>query len=64
MADGTVHTGERYAKSPMTGTYYRVTKWEQREGAEDGHIVALEKEEVDRAKVPAPWLNALEERDE
>jgi len=45
-----VHEGERYAKSPITGEWYRVTKWEDRG---DGQIRALEKEPVDESEVPA-----------
>jgi hypothetical protein len=63
MCDGyeleQTETGIRYAKSPLTGTYYRVTEWEDRG---DGKIVAEQKHEVDRDEVPEVWLAALDER--
>lgn len=53
-----VRTGERYAKSPMTGNYYRVTKWVDKG---DGKIQARQKFEVDRKDVPNEWLEALDD---
>lgn len=52
-----VETGERYAQSPITGDYYRVTQWVDHG---DGKIQARQKEEVDRSDVPKQWLEALE----
>lgn len=52
-----VETGERYAKSPMTGNYYRVTKWLDKG---DGKIQARQKEPVDREDVPEEWLEVLD----
>lgn len=39
-----VEDGERFARSPITGTVYRVTRWIEQD---DGRIVALEKEAID-----------------
>jgi len=55
-----VQTGERYAKSPLTGNYYRVTKWIDKG---DGKIQSREKEQVDREDVPEKWLEVLEDGD-
>ena len=52
-----VKSGERYAKSPTTGQYYRVWKWVDKG---DGNIVSRAKEEVDREDVPEMWLNRLD----
>jgi hypothetical protein len=52
-----IQTGERYARSPMTGCYYRVTKWVDKG---DGKLVCHEKEEVEREDVPDRWLEALD----
>jgi len=49
--------GERYAKSPLTDAYYRVTAWVDHG---DGKIQAKEKEEVEREEVPDDWLDALD----
>jgi hypothetical protein len=53
-----IQQGERYAKSPMTGNYYRVTKWER---ITDERIKSLEKEIVDRDEVPQEWLEVLDD---
>jgi len=42
----------------MTGTWYRITEWEERDGE---HIVARQKEEVVREDVPQEWLDATDE---
>jgi hypothetical protein len=58
-SDGTtVEEGIRYAKSPITGNYYRVTKWID---LGDGKIKARDKHEVDRDEVPQVWLDAIDE---
>lgn len=49
--------GERYAKSPLDGSIYRVTKWID-DG--DGKIRAREKELVDRDDVPGGVLAQLD----
>lgn len=53
-----VQHGIRYAKSPMTGTYYRVTAWVDHG---DGKIQAREKHEVDKDEVPQVWLEEIED---
>ena len=55
---GDIETGIRYAKSPMTGTYYRVTKWIDHG---DGKIQAREKHEVDKDDVPQVWLEEIKD---
>jgi len=59
MTDDT-ETGIRYAKSPTTGNYYRVTEWVDHG---DGKITAREKHEVDRDEVPQVWLDQLDDAD-
>lgn len=54
-------TGERFAYSLMTDTWYRVTEWDN---LGDGQIEAKSKEEVDRSEVPQDVLDATTERDE
>lgn len=44
-----VQTGERFAEGFVTGAFYRVTKWEDHG---DGHIVAINKEEVSKEEIP------------
>jgi len=51
-------TGERYAYSEVTNTWYRVTEWD---GLGDGKIQAKEKEPVDRDEVPQDVLEATDE---
>lgn len=46
-----------YAKSPLTGHFYRVERWEDKG---DGKIQAKEKTKVDREEVPDDWLQRLE----
>lgn len=46
---GEVHTGERIMRSPLTGTWYQVTKWRDKG---DGKAQAIEKEEIDPEDVP------------
>ena len=53
---GEVEHGIRYAKSPMTGNYYRVTAWVDHG---DGKIQAREKYEVDKSEVPQVWLEEI-----
>jgi hypothetical protein len=53
-----VKTGERYAKSPMTGNWYRVTKWIDHG---DGKIQARAKTEVTKSEVPDEVVAALED---
>lgn len=48
-------TGERYAYSELTNTWYRVMKWEWVD-KENGKLVAKEKTEVDKSEVPKAWL--------
>ncbi|TKX57576.1 hypothetical protein EXE48_17925 [Halorubrum sp. ASP1] len=57
-SSGEVEHGIRYAKSPTTGTYYRVTAWVDHG---DGKIQAREKHEVDKSEVPEVWLEAIED---
>lgn len=52
-----IQHGERYAQSPVSGDYYRVTAWEDRG---EGKIVSHHKEEVERSDVPEQWLEALD----
>lgn len=47
-----------YAKSPLTGEYYRVSDYDD---LGDGKIVCHEKEVVDRDEVPDRWLEALDD---
>jgi len=42
-----------YAKSPLTGTWYRVYEYERQDG---GKLVAKQKEQV-----PDEWIEATEE---
>jgi len=49
----------RYAKSPVTGTWYRVDAYED---LGDGKIVAESKTEVDVEDVPEDVRRATEER--
>jgi len=56
-ACGRFASDPRYAKSPMTGDYYRVTEYED---LGDGKIQAREKEQVDREDVPDEWLAVLD----
>lgn len=51
-----------YARSPVTGNWYRVTDYEK--AGEDGRIVANEKEEVPREEVPEDWQDAITEADD
>jgi len=48
-----------YAKSPVTGNWYRVTEWDSRG---DGKIVSESKEKVDKSEVPGEWVTATEKR--
>jgi len=50
--------GERYARSDLTGNWYRVTAWEE---LGDGKIVAHEKEEVEESEVPPIWREGIAE---
>jgi len=50
----------RYAKSPLTGSWYRVSEWEDRGG---GKILAKSKEEVSRDEVPQEWIERIESGD-
>jgi hypothetical protein len=59
VTDSGTESGVCYAKSPLTGNWYRVTEWEKRG---DGKIVAEKKEEVDRSDVPDEWVEATEEK--
>lgn len=56
MSEKEIKTGERYAKSPLTGNWYLVTKWEERPDLEKGRIVARQKEEVDESEVPEEYI--------
>jgi len=51
-----IQRGERYARSPITGTYYRVTAWVEYGGRK---IRAVNKEEVAKEDVPEEWLEKL-----
>lgn len=53
-----VESGEIYARSPLTGAYYRVEEWVR---YDDGRIQSREKTEVDRSEVPDEWLEHLED---
>lgn len=53
-----VQRGERYAKSELTGNYYRVHAWVEHEGDK---ITALDKERVERNNVPKEWLEELDD---
>lgn len=44
-----VQTGETYKQCPVTGNWFRVTEWVERQ---NDRIVALEKEEVHQSDVP------------
>jgi len=44
-----VKEGKQYAKSPVTGNYYVVTKWEDRG---DGKMRAINKREIDEEELP------------
>ena len=46
------------AKSPVTGEWYRVTRWED---VGDGKVRALEKETIDESEVPEPVRERLSE---
>jgi len=59
MSDSENQSGVCYAKSPVTGNWYRVTEWEDRG---DGKIVAEQKQQVDKDDVPEEWVAATEER--
>jgi hypothetical protein len=52
---------QRYAYSKLTDTWYLVREWKVLD-AEKGHILAKDKEEVDREEVPQHWLDGVEER--
>jgi hypothetical protein len=45
-----------YGKSPVNGTYYKVTDYEV---LGDGRIKAKQKEEVSEEKVPEVWRENL-----
>ena len=51
-----VETGIRYAKSPVSDTYYRVTEWVD---CGEGKIEARKKHEVDDDEVPEVWLHRI-----
>lgn len=44
-----VKEGKRFAKSPVTGAVYVVTKWENRG---DGRMCAIQKREADEDEIP------------
>lgn len=46
-------SGERFFESPITGTLFPVTEWEE---LDDGHFRALSKTEVDIDEVPEEKL--------
>jgi len=46
-----IETGERYAHSELTDTWYIVTRWEWVD-KDKGQMKALEKREVDKSDVP------------
>jgi len=50
--------GDRFAKSPLTDTYYRVSEWED---LGDGYIRATEKTPIAREDVPEDWLEVLDQ---
>ena len=56
-------TGERYAYSELTGTWYRVTEWEWVD-KENGKLKAKQKTEVDKSDVPQAWLVRMGAEDE
>jgi len=49
-----------YARSPLTGNWYRLDEYED---LGDGKFRAKEKTEIDREDVPQQWLDATEVRD-
>lgn len=51
----------RYARSPLTGTWFRVTEWEDL-GDGTGKMVAKSKEQVPEDEVPDVWRGAAEWR--
>lgn len=53
-------SGEKYMRSPLTGQWYKVTKWENVEGKPGRHI-AKEKKLVDPEEVPDKIREELEE---
>lgn len=53
-------TGEKYMKSPLSGQWYKVTKWENVDG-KPGHHIAKEKEPVDAEEVPDEIRDGLDE---
>ncbi|TKX54685.1 hypothetical protein, partial [Halorubrum sp. SP9] len=53
-----IHDGERYARSPLTDAYYRVTRWER---IDEEKIRAIGKTEVEREDVPSEWLEVLDD---
>jgi hypothetical protein len=57
--DSRNESGVCYAKSPITGNWYRVTEWEYRG---DSKIVAERKEQVDKSEVPEEWVTATEKQ--
>lgn len=48
-----IEEGEKYLRSPMTGQWYRVTRWVDKG---DGKFVAISKDEVDESEVPDSHL--------
>jgi len=56
-----IETGERISRSPMTGTWYKVTKWVD---LGDGKLKALEKEELPDDFVPEEVLSDSDSRGE
>jgi hypothetical protein len=46
-----------YARSPITGEYYKLYEWDHRGG---GKVIAEAKEPVERGEVPEFWLPRLE----
>lgn len=49
---------EIYAKSELTGNYYRVNRWDD---LGDGKIQAKDKTLIEREEVPEDWLERLDD---
>lgn len=55
-----IQTGDRIMRSPITNTWYRVTKWRDKGG---GKVQAIEKEEIPPEDV-GDVIDELEEQED